>query len=478
MFGARGPAASSSSSAPSAFAATLNAPLNAGQAAVLKRALEGRSIFITGAAGTGKSFLLKRIIAELRARYPETAVAVTASTGIAATHIDGQTLHSFAGVGLAKEPPDVLAQMVGKNKAATKRWRDLRTLIIDEVSMLNGDFLTKLEAVSRATRMDQRAFGGVQLLVVGDFLQLPPVMMTGGFAFESPAWAAAGVETFVLTEVVRQAGDARFTALLNEIRVGRLSPASAAILATCVVGAAGSGKPRPTDGIKPTQLFCINKDVEKINADELRKLGGESRVFEAVDEFVRRPSPSGEAKVLLEVEKKAPLRLELKVGAQVTMTKNMPAVRLVNGSRGIVTALAGGSGATAGPVVRFDNGVEMPVQVFASHQLNTLSPSSLTLVPTLPDVYCSGVEKVYYGGPEGSVNRKQLPLKLAWALTIHKSQGMTLSRAEVDMTGSFENGHSYVALSRVVSLDGLWLTSPVTQRNVMANRKILDFYRL
>jgi ATP-dependent DNA helicase PIF1 len=394
--------------------------------------------------------MLKRIIAELRLRHPETAVAVTASTGIAATHIDGQTLHSFAGVGLAKEAPEALAQMVTKNKAATKRWRDLRTLVIDEVSMLNGDFLTKLEAVARATRMDQRAFGGVQLLFVGDFLQLPPVMQTGGFAFESPAWAAAGVETCVLTEVVRQAGDARFTALLNEIRVGRLSHASEAILATCVVGAAGAGKPRPTDGIKPTKLFCKNQNVDAINLVELGRLEGESRVFEAVDEFVRRPSSSGEAKVLEEIEKKAPLRLELKVGAQVTLTKNMPAVRLVNGSRGIVTALAGGSGATAGPVVRFDNGVEMPV----------------------------AVEKVYYGGPEGSVNRKQLPLKLAWALTIHKSQGMTLSRAEVEMQGAFENGHTYVALSRVVSLEGLWLTSPVTQRNVMANRKILDFYRL
>ena len=415
---------------------------------MLAKALEGRSILLTGSAGTGKTFLLRRIIAALRARAEDGATAVTASTGIAATHIDGKTIHSWAGIGLGKgSTADLVNLVVNKNGAARARWREAR----------GGD--------DRG-----RPFGGLQVIFAGDFFQLPPVVLAGGYAFMSPAWARAGIETCELTEVVRQGGDARFVALLNELRVGRCSAASTELLATCSKGK----KPEPTDGIEPTRLYCTNRDVDAMNAQFLNALPGEARAFDGVDTFVRRPyGAAAEAAVLGELEKRAPARLVLKVGAQVILTRNMPLRGLVNGSRGVVESLV--SAGESGPLVRFDTG------------------ATLALAP----------EDFYYGSADGSAKRKQVPLKLAWALTVHKSQGMTLSRAELVLADAFAPGQAYVgesastatapaqtlpqtnpypasdsrvALSRVTSLAGLWLSSPVTQNCVRAARDVQDFY--
>ena len=441
---------------------------------MLAKALEGRSILLTGSAGTGKTFLLRRIIAALRARAEDGATAVTASTGIAATHIDGKTIHSWAGIGLGKgSTADLVNLVVNKNGAARARWREARTLILDEVSMICGDLLSSLDAVAREARGGDdrgRPFGGLQVIFAGDFFQLPPVVLAGGYAFMSPAWARAGIETCELTEVVRQGGDARFVALLNELRVGRCSAASTELLATCSKGK----KPEPTDGIEPTRLYCTNRDVDAMNAQFLNALPGEAREFDGVDTFVRRPyGAAAEAAVLGELEKRAPARLVLKVGAQVILTRNMPLRGLVNGSRGVVESLV--SAGESGPLVRFDTG------------------ATLALAP----------EDFYYGSADGSAKRKQVPLKLAWALTVHKSQGMTLSRAELVLADAFAPGQAYVgesastatapaqtlpqtnpypasdsrvALSRVTSLAGLWLSSPVTQNCVRAARDVQDFY--
>lgn len=360
------------------------AALNAGQRAALARALSGASLFLTGAAGTGKSFALRRIITALEARAPGTT-AVTAPTGVAAVNVGGTTIHSFAGVGLGRAPADELVAKALASHSTCERWRAAQVLVVDEVSMLDGGLLDKLDAVARAARgVPDRAFGGLQLLFCGDFFQLPPVFLGGGFAFESAAWAAAHVATCELTEIVRQSGDAPFTALLNEVRRGVLSDASAAALAACHV----SRKARPADGIAPTRLYCRNADVDAENAAELAQLPGAAAAYVGVDDIKREPTSSSAERALLEgLDKKSPARLELKVGAQVMLSRNWPEHKLVNGSRGVVTSLYSDAAR-----VRFDSGVEVVVR---------------------PAV-------AVHASRDGAVTRLQLPLKLAWACTVHK----------------------------------------------------------
>ena len=178
-------------------------------------------------------------------------VPVTAPTGIAASHIGGQTIHSWAGIGLGKGDLEKLLAKVTSNHTAVDRWCRAKALVIDEVSMLDGHLFKMLEAIGRAVRGSSLPFGGIQLVFCGDFFQLPPVSLAwAGFAFQTPAWASCNVTTHVLTEIVRQQGDQPFIGLLNEVRVGLCSPATTQALAACHVNV----KPRPTDGILPTRL--------------------------------------------------------------------------------------------------------------------------------------------------------------------------------------------------------------------------------
>lgn len=196
------PLAVASPATTTAAAGTAPADLNAGQRSTYAAALSGRNVFITGPAGTGKSFLLRCIIDALEAQYPGGGVAVCASTGIAASHINGSTIHSWAGIGLGKGGTAKLVEKVLGNSATTGRWRAVRSLVVDEVSMLDGELFTALSEIGRAVRGNPRPFGGVQLVLSGDFFQLPPVSLSyAGFAFQSPAWTASGVATQQLSEV-------------------------------------------------------------------------------------------------------------------------------------------------------------------------------------------------------------------------------------------------------------------------------------
>ena len=405
----------------------------------------GESIFITGPAGTGKSYVVKVITERLRLRFPHAGgIVITASTGIAAQHIGGVTLHSFAGIGLGRNNKEGLFEKL--SAAARERWTRVGALVIDEVSMIDSALLDKIEYIARNCRGGHTPWGGVQLIFVGDFYQLPPVGLGKfgqKFAFQSTSWISARVRTVELTEIVRQQTDPAFAALLNEVRVGHCSSATLATLRSCHE----SNKPRPTDGIEPTRLYCKNDAVDEENIERLRQLPGAEYALAAIDEWkVFASDVSQENKILESLENKASATLRLKVGAQVMLLRNMPEQGLVNGSRGVVEGFAA---TTASPIVRFDSG-------------RTLSFS-----------HC----EFFGGNRDGCLVRRQYPLKLAWAVTVHKAQGTTLTRASISVDDAFAEGQVYVALSRVSSLHGLYLTGPMIQpAAVKANRDVALFY--
>lgn len=428
--------------------------LNSDQQAAANYILNGGNAFLTGAAGVGKSFLLRYIIQGLRQKYERSSskqnvsVVVSATTGIAATHVNGVTIHSWSGVRLGIGGPQKLVPTVLKNSSAMDRWRRAKVLLIDEISMIDGTLFQALDEIGKTVRGNSRPFGGIQVVLSGDFFQLPPVSLGRcGFAFECPAWAAAGVKLTELTEVVRQSGDTIFVDILNQIRLGSCPQNVTDVLSSCHI----SRKEQPKDGIVPTKLYCTNKNVDEENNRKLAQLPGRDVVYNAHDSFKGSYSNSVETSLKQGIDKKMPAQLKFKVGAQVIITRNMPDKKLVNGSRGVVKSFQ--EEREAGrkyPLVQFSNGV-------------------LLLVTE---------ESVFQGGPNGSMTRQQLPLKLAWSLTVHKSQGMTIERAELQLDDAFDFGQVYVALSRVTSLNGLWIRGGnITQSVVKAHPKVTAFYR-
>jgi len=302
----------------------------------------------------------------------------------------------------------------------------------------------------------------------GDFFQLPPVSLNGcGFAFEAPAWSKAGVKMVELNTVVRQSGDTTFIDMLNRIRLGVCPDDITRALEACHV----SRKGLPADGIVPTKLYCTNRNVDEENNRNLAHLPAKERVFPSDDVFKGNYSKQVRESLSQTMDKKMPSELRLKVGAQVIITRNMPNHNLVNGSRGVIVSFqeegkddpfsshAGYGNGRKGksssyqklyPLVQFSNGVRMLVQE----------------------------ENVFQGSPSGAMTRSQLPLKLAWSLTVHKSQGMTIERAELQLDDAFDFGQVYVALSRVTSLEGLWVRGGrITQSVVKAHPKVKAFYR-
>jgi len=420
------------------------------QQLVAHRVLRGESLFLTGAAGTGKSFLLRFLIQELKDRHPG-QIGVTAPTGIASANIGGQTIHSFAGVGLGLGSPQRLLAKVRKNRAAVQRWKKLHVLIVDEVSMLDAALFEALEIVAatiRGIRDGKRfaVFGNIQLLMCGDFLQLPPVHVSGTpekqFCFQSPVWTRCGLDRGVvsLLETVRQASDSSFAQILGEVREGVLTVRAQSMLACCHVDL----KPLPNDGITPTKLYCLNKNVDAENNTQLAKLPDVSRSFRAVDTFDGVSNPSQHQILQAMIDKVMPAEVTLKIRAQVILIKNKPALKLVNGSRGVVESFRDDY-----PVVRFDNGCSARI----------------------------GQETAVQSTFSHSITRLQVPLKLGWALTVHKAQGMNLSRAELQVDDAFEPGQVYVALSRLTCLAGLWIRGKgLSSNNTRAHGTVLNFY--
>ncbi|VDO30530.1 unnamed protein product [Haemonchus placei] len=389
------------------------------------------NVFFTGSAGTGKSVVLRRIIEML----PAATTFVTAATGVAACQLGGITLHSFAGIGVGRGSPEECLNTALSKDNVVKQWKTCTHLVIDEISMVDAEFFTKIEYVSftdifdisfscsycckiwfsvaRQIREDNRPFGGVKLIVTGDFLQLPPVCGkndTVKFCFESEAWNRSIQRTIMLKQVHRQ-DDAHFVKVLQEIRVGKCSDD------VCTALSGTKSNDFSVDGLVPTRLCTHTSDALAVNTRCLEELEGACKVFEAEDsQFIPESLRGTVAK-----------RLVLKVNTQVMLMKNLDLSRgLSNGSRGVVTKFS----KRGFPLVRF----------YSAHEEIEVTPIRFAVrVPGNDEPAC----------------RRQLPLQLAWAISIHKSQGLTLDAVEVSLERVFAEGQSYVALSRARSLSSL-----------------------
>lgn len=457
-----------------------------------------KSIFFTGAAGTGKSVLLRRIISDLRRRsvgYGK--VAVTASTGIAAFNIGGSTVHRFAGIGLGKEDKDALLKRVRANRLVKRRWQTIQTLIIDEISMVPAELLDKLDYIARKVRRQpNKAFGGIQVIFTGDFFQLPPIIagdLTGNqFAFDAECWKECIERTIVLKQVFRQK-DTRFSSMLDEMRRGILSPETIATFQAL------NRTPKVPPGIAPTQLFARRFEVERANETELRKLQSEGHTFLSSDEYNEEIPFQVKLDDLI-----APPKITLKVGAQVMMVKNIDE-KLVNGSIGKVIGFMDEATFALYDTEGHDDADLFDPSVLGAHDeldgtddavvrrkrararfLNQMARNGeARMLPVVEFRNLDGTSRTILVHPEvwsvddaegkWMARRTQIPLILAWALSIHKSQGQTLEYAMVDLGNVFERGQAYVALSRVTALDGLQVKN-FDPRKVKVHEKVLDFY--
>ncbi|CAO3596060.1 unnamed protein product [Absidia cylindrospora] len=414
------------------------------------------SIFFTGSAGTGKSVLMRAMISTLKSRYGE-GVAVTASTGIAACNISGTTLHSFAGIGLGTEPTSRLIQTIESRKISRDRWTKTKVLIIDEISMVDATLFDKLEAIARHFCDSLKPFGGIQLIVTGDFFQLPPVKASG-FAFEAQTWSQVMTKTVVLNHVFRQK-DQVFVDVLNEMRIGQLSEAALTLFKSL-------DRPLPASKIQPAELYPLRWQVEQSNNARLQALQGEIHDFRAID--TGKDPKKMESCI-------APSLIRLKKNAQVMLLKNMDST-LVNGSLGIVIGFVGeGKFTTLGSIRKRVAPNKREVTDLDLQEILTNSYPVVRFADDREIVIES--DRWSMDLPDGTelANRSQIPLILAWAMSIHKSQGQTLERVKVDLGQSFEDGMAYVALSRATSLQALQIIN-FNPSKVTASPKVAKFY--
>lgn len=429
--------------------------LSAEQIQVLDKVKAGENVFFTGSAGTGKSVLLREIIKYCGS--PSPMLAVTASTGIASVNID---------------VPRVV-----------ERWRKVRTLIVDEISMMDGILFDKIEFIARVLRGNGKPFGGIQLVLSGDFCQLPPVPgrdakgapLPATFAFEANSWSKCIERPIVLQHVFRQKEKA-FVDMLNAMRLGQLSEDAA------VKFRALSRPVIYEDGIEPTDLFPTRREVDNANASRLNRLPGPCHTYPATDmggiDLAGMPLPTSKVEAFLD-RLIAPRTIALKVGAQVMLIKNLVQGELVNGSVGRVVgfstsrdALRKGM-AIAQTESQNDAGRDKPIVPEETYRSTHVWPvvqfeggRTLLCIPSTFDV----------NNADGQMEarREQIPLILAWALSIHKSQGQTLQRVRVNLSRIFEKGQAYVALSRATSMDTLQVLN-FDQTKVMAHERVLNW---
>lgn len=405
----------------------------------------GANVFLTGEPGSGKTHTVNTYIEYLSSAGINPAI--TASTGIAATHVGGMTIHSWSGIGVKSQLTEMDLDALSEKERLVKRLQQAKILIIDEISMLSRDTLDSVEAVCRRLRNSHEAFGGLQVVFVGDFFQLPPIERSsfggGGdmngdlfydesepqtnFAYGSDAWKRAKPLVCYITEQHRQE-DGAFLEVLTLLRKGEKTDEMRMILKERSV--------TPTEqGL--TKLFPKNANVDSINNQEIAKISGFAKTYEM--------SSTGFAPIVEGLKRNclSPDTLILKVGARVMFTKNHLEGKYVNGTLGEIVSFSKISGQ---PIVKTRDG-----------QMIEVTPAEWTI----------------QDGQKIIASIEQLPLRLAWAITVHKSQGMSLDAAVIDLSTAFEYGQGYVALSRVRTLEGLFL-SGFNERALEVHPEVLE----
>ncbi len=382
------------------------------QAEALTILKTGANVFLTGEPGSGKTHTINQFVAWLRSTGVEPAV--TASTGIAATHIHGMTIHAWSGIGIRESLSAMDVDQIASKEHVSRRIQKTTTLIIDEISMLSAPVLAMVDMVCKEVKRNDLPFGGIQVVLVGDFFQLPPIGRGSNrppFAFESSVWEDLHPLVCYLTEQHRQ-DDPRFLSVLSSIRAADPDPTTVSVILGREVEMEGFDEDVP-------RLYTHNVDVDRVNQQKLDQLPGGPKKYVM--------NGTG-APPLIEALKRgclSPEVLVLKEGAVVMGTKNIPALGMANG--------------TLGTVISFERGTNNPV--IETHDGRTITVAA--------------VEWAVEEGGKARATVTQVPLRLAWAITVHKSQGMSMDAAAIDLSRAFEYGQGYVALSRVRSLAGL-----------------------
>ena len=388
------------------------------QETALKLMKAGENVFLTGSAGAGKTYTLNQYINYLKVR--KVPVAITASTGIAATHMNGMTIHTWAGIGIKDTLSDDDLKRMKERKYLKEHLENAQVLIIDEISMLHAKQLNLVNQVLKYFKESDEAFGGIQVIAAGDFFQLPPVGKNGEqnrdkFCFMSNAWVEAKFRVCYLTEQHRQ-DDSALNDILNAIRAQNIQQQHIQAL----------NETRDQDiGETFTRLYTHNMDVDSINFQHLNAIDGTDHQFVAVTD--------GNEKLIetLKSSVRAPDELTLKKHAKVMFVKNNFDMGYINGS--------------LGEVIGFEEDDELGM-------LPKVKMTDGTTLLVAPETWSVDNE-----GGKTIASLQQVPLRLAWAITIHKSQGMTLEAAEINLSHTFEKGQGYVALSRLKSITGLRL---------------------
>ena len=417
----------------------------------------GENIFITGGGGVGKSYLLNKL-----KQYYKDELVMTSTTGISAINISGQTLHSWAGIGLADRPVEDVVKKIKKKATLYKQLLKCKKLAIDEVSMLDNLTINYVNEVLQLVREINKPFGGIQIILVGDFFQLPPVKIDQieekDFCFNSQTWKDLNLTTIFLNTVHRQT-DKKFIEALNNVRIDKTTAKDLIVF---------YDRDFPSD-YEPDknilQIFGTNKDADAYNMKCFDEIKSKSYTYKSTDNLyqyslvddsctVTKITDSEKLKLsqydlrcleLFNRDCKAPENLELKEGCRVMLLKNIDVAKgLVNGSCGTIKNLT-----TASIDVLFDNGLR------------------LNLEP---------IDFEYNQEGKPKIVRSQYPLRLAYGITIHKSQGMTFDKLVVNFSRIFDYGQAYVALSRARTLDGLIIKN-FNHNKIIANKKVIDFYK-
>lgn len=406
--------------------------LNYEQESALNNFKAGKNIFLTGPAGTGKSVTLSKI--REYCNLAKIELGITATTGTAAFLINGKTIHSYLGIGLATESAEYIYNHVRhKLSHIPKKLRKIKVLIIDELSMLDANLLDKISDYLKLVCKNDKPFGGIQVVLTGDFCQLAPV--SGEYAFKANVWSELNLKTIYLTKLIRQDGDLKFQKILSDARYGYCSIESYKLLSSLSIKEFGE--------IKPTILYPRNFDVDKINkleSEKLIKSGAKNELYKIEYPISRSKDKSARWAKSLDI----PEAVSFCVGDQVVVTANIDQdLGIVNGTRGIVI--------NVNPIfvtIRKTNDIKVEIRY---HESTNTEDTDLKL--------------------------KFMPLKLAYALSIHKSQGMTLDAIEVDIGPKiFAAGQAYTALSRAQNLDSVKVKF-IAQKSFIIDPEVLKFYK-